>query len=81
MRLAAKQRLQQCLIATVGPVFANLRHHRGMSRFTLRGPSKVSTQWQLYCLVHNVEKIADRAGWPTGCSARKAVLPTGSKFP
>ena len=29
-----------------------------MSRFTLRGRAKVSTQWQLYCLVHNIEKIA-----------------------
>ena len=29
-----------------------------MSRFTLRGRAKVSTQWQLYCLVHDIEKIA-----------------------
>jgi hypothetical protein len=33
-----------------------------MSRFTLRGQKKVATQWQLYCLVHNIEKIAHRAG-------------------
>jgi hypothetical protein len=33
-----------------------------MSRFTLRGRHKVSTQWQLYCLVHNIEKIAHCAG-------------------
>jgi transposase len=45
-------------IATVEPVFANIRHHKGMRRFTLRGRAKVSTQWQLYCLVHNIEKIA-----------------------
>lgn len=48
-------------IATVEPVFANIRHHKRMSRFTLRGRQKVSTQWQLYCLVHNIEKIARRA--------------------
>jgi transposase len=48
-------------IATVEPVFANIRHHKGMSRFTLRGRTKVATQWQLYCLVHNIEKIATRA--------------------
>lgn len=48
-------------IATVEPVFANIRHHKGMRRFTLRGKAKVSTQWQLYCLVHNIEKIATRA--------------------
>jgi hypothetical protein len=48
-------------IATVEPVFANIRHHKGMSRFTLRGKTKVATQWQLYCLVHNIEKIATKA--------------------
>jgi Transposase DDE domain len=48
-------------IATVEPVFANIRHHKRMSRFTLRGKAKVWTQWQLYCLVHNIEKIATRA--------------------
>jgi hypothetical protein len=47
-------------IATVEPVFANIRHHKRMSRFTLRGKTKVATQWQLYCLVHNIEKIANR---------------------
>lgn len=35
-----------------------------MSRFTLRGKTKVATQWQLYCLVHNIEKIANRAAHP-----------------
>lgn len=48
-------------IATVEPVFANIRHHKRMSRFTLRGRAKVATQWQLYCLVHNIEKIATKA--------------------
>ena len=48
-------------IATVEPVFANIRHHKRMSRFTLRGKTKVGTQWQLYCLVHNIEKIATQA--------------------
>lgn len=49
-------------IATVGPVFANLRHNKRLNRFTLRGQAKVSTQWQLFCLVHNIEKLA-RSGW------------------
>ena len=47
-------------IATVEPVFANLRHNKRLNRFTLRGRAKVSTQWHLYCLVHNIEKIAHR---------------------
>ncbi|MDP1790296.1 MAG: IS1182 family transposase [Methylibium sp.] len=52
------RRLYSQRIAAVEPVFANIRHHKRMSRFTLRGRAKVSTQWQLYCLVHNVEKLA-----------------------
>ena len=55
------RRLYSRRIATVEPVFANIRHHKRMSRFTLRGKAKVSTQWQLYCLVHNIEKIATKA--------------------
>lgn len=45
-------------IATVEPVFANLRHNKRLDRFTLRSRLKVNTQWQLYCLVHNIEKLA-----------------------
>jgi len=44
--------------ATVEPVFGNLRHNKRLDRFTLRGRRKVNTQWQLYCLVHNIEKLA-----------------------
>ena len=44
--------------ATVEPVFGNLRHNKRLDRFTLRGRNKVDTQWKLYCLVHNIEKLA-----------------------
>ncbi len=44
--------------ATVEPVFANLRHNKGLARFTLRGRAKVDGQWKLFCLVHNIEKLA-----------------------
>jgi transposase len=44
--------------ATVEPVFANIRHNKGLDRFTLRGRTKVDTQWKLFCLVHNIEKLA-----------------------
>ena len=44
--------------ATVEPVFGNIRHNKGLNRFTLRGRQKVDTQWKLYCLVHNIEKLA-----------------------
>ena len=44
--------------ATVEPVFGNLRSNKGLNRFTLRGRQKVDGQWKLYCLVHNIEKLA-----------------------
>ncbi len=55
------RRLYSQRIATVEPVFANIRHHKGMRRFTLRNRAKVKIQWLLYCLVHNIEKMATRA--------------------
>jgi transposase len=45
--------------ATVEPVFGNLRYNKRLGRFTLRGRTKVDTQWKLYCLVHNIEKLAN----------------------
>lgn len=44
--------------ATVEPVFGNLRHNKRLNRFSLRGRRKVDGQWKLYCLVHNIEKLA-----------------------
>ncbi|MFN9204350.1 MAG: transposase, partial [Gemmatimonas sp.] len=44
--------------ATVEPVFGNLRANKRLDRFTRRGRTKVDTQWKLYCLVHNIEKLA-----------------------
>jgi transposase len=44
-------------LGIIEPVFGNLRHTKRLNRFTLRGRRKVSTQWQLYCLVHNIEKL------------------------
>ena len=46
-------------MATVEPVFGNLQN-KGMRRFTLRGRKKVNAQWQLFTMVHNIEKIAGR---------------------
>lgn len=43
---------------TVEPVFGNIRHNKGLRRFTLRGREKIDGQWKLFCLVHNIEKLA-----------------------
>lgn len=44
-------------MGTSEPVFANIRHVLGLSRFTLRSRRKVDIQWKLYCMVHNLIKI------------------------
>ncbi len=44
--------------STVEPVFGNIRHNKRLNRFTVRGQRKVNGQWKLYCLVHNIEKLA-----------------------
>jgi transposase len=46
-------------IAIVEPVFANIRVHKRMDKFNLRGKIKVNIQWLLYCMVHNIEKVAN----------------------
>ena len=39
------------------PVFANIRTHKRLDRFTLRGKVNINIQRLLYCMVHNIEKI------------------------
>lgn len=46
-------------LGIVEPVFGNIRSTKKMDRFTLRSEIKVGIQWMLYCLVHNIEKIAN----------------------
>lgn len=46
-------------LAIAEPVFANIRAQKRLDRFTLRGKIKVNIQWLLYCIVHNMEKIAN----------------------
>lgn len=46
-------------VAIIEPVFANITFHKKLNRFTLRGKAKVNVQWKLYCMVHNIGKIAN----------------------
>jgi transposase len=43
----------------IEPVFANITATKGMRRFTFRGRAKVRIQWLYFCLVHNIEKLAN----------------------
>ncbi|KPZ52752.1 hypothetical protein AN391_03578 [Pseudoalteromonas sp. P1-13-1a] len=44
-------------LGAIEPVFGNITVNKGMNQFTLRGKDKVNAQWQMYCLVHNIEKL------------------------
>lgn len=49
-------------MSVVEPVFGNIGTNKRLNRFSLRGPKKVQGQWRLYCLVHNIEKLANYRG-------------------
>jgi transposase len=40
----------------IEPVFSDIVYCKGMNRFTLSTKKKVTIQWQLYCIVHNIGK-------------------------
>jgi hypothetical protein len=44
-------------MSVVDPVFANIGTNKALNRFGLRGQKKVQGQWQLYCMVHNIENL------------------------
>lgn len=44
-------------LGAIEPVFGNITVNKSMNQFTLRGQEKVNSQWQMYCLVHNIEKL------------------------
>jgi hypothetical protein len=52
------RRLYSQRIGTVEPVLANIRHNKRPTRLNHRGRTKINTQWNLYCMVHNIEKSA-----------------------
>jgi hypothetical protein len=64
-----KEKMQQKLHSAMGkmlyaarkhivePVFGQIKSARGIRKFLLRGLKKVSAEWQLICLTHNILKI------------------------
>jgi transposase len=73
---SAKEKMQQKLRSATGkalyatrkqivePVFGMTKSARGIRKFLFRGLEKVSAEWQLICLTHNLLKI-----WRRSCSA------------
>ena len=52
-------------MSVVEPVFGNITNNKKLNRFSLRSKRKVQGQWQLYCLVHNIEKIMNYGQIPS----------------
>ncbi|WP_369856907.1 transposase [Candidatus Thalassolituus haligoni] len=50
-------------MSTVESVFANIEYNKGLKRFSLRGKKKVQAQWQLFSVVHNIEKWSPRMSY------------------
>lgn len=46
-------------MSVVEPVFGNITVNKKLNRFSLRGKRKVNDQWRLFCLIHNIEKLAN----------------------
>lgn len=42
----------------VEPVFANIKAQKALRRFSHRGRDKVNVQWLLWCVTHNIGKLA-----------------------
>lgn len=51
---AALYRLRK---SSVEPVIGQIKEHRGMRRFLLRGLQQVAGEWKLMCLTHNLLKL------------------------
>ncbi len=46
----------------VEPVFGQIKEGRGLRQFLLRGVERVSPEWDIWCLTHNILKLF-RSGW------------------
>jgi transposase len=53
------KRIYSHRMSVVEPVFGNLEFNKKLTRFTLRGLKKINAQWKLFCLIQNIEKLAN----------------------
>ena len=57
MSLPEAQEIYKQRAIDVEPVFGQIKYNRNFTRFSVRGLSKVKTQFTLVCIAHNLEKI------------------------
>jgi hypothetical protein len=48
------------LMQIIEPCFADIECCKKMNRFSLRGKEKVTGQWLLFCIVHNIGKCVPK---------------------
>lgn len=51
------KRLYSRRMWVIEPVFSNICANKRLNRLSLRGTAKVTGQWLMYCMVHNIEKL------------------------
>lgn len=49
--------------AIVEPVFGQIKEKRGFRRFSFRGLDKVTGEWLIICLTHNLLKLFRSGSW------------------
>lgn len=57
LRTVAGRRAYARRKETVEPVFGQVKERQGLRRFLLRGLAKVTGEWTLWCLTHNLRRI------------------------
>lgn len=60
--------------AVVEPVFGQIKQARGFRQFLLRGLEKVSAEWNLVALTHNLLKLF-RSGWVSKAGRKRGAIP------
>ena len=67
-------------MATVEPVFGQIKQGRGSRQFLLRGLQKVDGEWSLICTGHNLLKLF-RFGGPAHDEGNQPHIPTSGFLP
>lgn len=62
-------------MATVEPVFGQIKQGRGFRQFLLRGLDKVKGEWSLICTGHNLVKLFRFMGPPVNTSPSVITMP------
>lgn len=57
LRTTAGRAVYKMRKAVVEPVFGQIKEVRGLRGFSMRGLEKVSAEWQIICLTHNLLKL------------------------